>query len=352
MERLLRTRRIPTWFAAALLAGPSARATIVSPDDHYQFVVDSVTTKFEYALDTSLGSCTIPAGTSGTLSGNLFLQLHAGVTPLDSGSCDSGDCTCHPDLVGIIPNPVPGGPDLLELDFFSVRISPMTPRFSVSHGVFDTTSSFTCLDGTMVAHVLGHAPVSVPLAGMVSDSASSHGTIVIDNAGIHMDRQFSNRLNLDVPAVGLIVHLGLAGMIRADMLYAPVDRFCTPTLNSSGLAGRLDVTGTPSVTMNNCGIQVSQCPHDTFGVCFFGPDQGQLPFGNGVRCVTGTIHRLPSLHFSANGSASLALDLSSPPLSSYLRPGTTWGFQCGFRDPAAGGARFNATDAVRFRFVP
>jgi hypothetical protein len=352
MERTIRPLRVLVWTAGALLAAPSARAMNGSTDDHYRFLVDSVTTKIEFALDTSLGSCTIPAGTSGGLSGHIFMQLHSGVGPLGSGSCDGGDCTCHPDLVGVIPNPVPGGPDLLELDFLNLRISPTTPLFLVSHGAFDTTGSFACLDGTMVVRMLGHAPVNVPLAGLVSDSASSHGVILIDQAGIHVGRQFSNRLNVDVPVVGLVVHLGVAGVIRADMSYPQGERFCTPSVNSSGLAGRLDITGTTSVTMNDCGIQVSQCPHDTFGLCFFGQGRGQVTFGNGTRCVTGPTHRLPPMHFSANGSASLALDLSSPGLAPYLQPGTTWGFQCGFRDQAAGGAKFNATDAVSIRFVP
>lgn len=352
MERILRTRSLLTCTAVALLASSSTWAASGSNDDHYRFLVDSVATKVDFALDTSMGSCTIPAGTSGTLTGKLVLQLHSGAGGLGSGSCDSGDCTCHPDLVGVIPNPIPGGPNLLELDFLNLRISPMTPLFLVSHGAFDTTSSFTCLDGTMVVRLLGQVPVSCPLAGLVSDSTHSHGDIQIDQAGIHVARQFSNRLNVNVPVVGLVVHFGVAGMIQADLSYPPGQRFCTPSVNSSGLAGRLDLTGTPSVTMNDCGIQVSQCPHDTFGQCFFGQGQGQVVFGNGTRCVTGPIHRLPPIHFSANGSASLSLDLSSPGLSAYLQPGTTWGFQCGFRDQAAGGAKFNATDAVRIRFVP
>ncbi len=204
----------------------------------------------------------------------------------------------------------------------------------------------------MVVRLLGHSALNVPLAGRTTDSESSHGVISIDSAGIHVGRQFSNRLNVDVPALALSVHVGIAGMIRADMSFPPPTRFCTAAVNSSGMPGRIDLSGSTSVTMNDGVLLLSQCPHDRSAFCFFGDGQGQVAFGNGVRCVAGTLHRLPALRLSANGSASLSLDLSHPPLSNYLRPGTTWGFQCGFRDPAAGGAGFNATDAIRVRFVP
>jgi hypothetical protein len=339
--------------AAALIGSKASAATVTNTDDHYTFVVDSVTTKFEFAIDTNMGSCTFPNGSSASLTGNVYLQLHSGAgVPLGSGSCDSGDCTCVPDMVAVIPNSIPGGPNLLELDFFNLRISPTTPQFAIANGAFDTTGSFGCLGGTMVVHLLGQVPVNVPCGGLVSDSESTHGAIAIDASGIHVARQFSNRLNVDVPAVGLVVHIGVAGTIRADMSYPPAVRFCPATMNSTGLVGRIDASGTTSVTMNDCGLQFSHCPHDVFGVCFAGSSQGQVTYGNGVLCVVGTVHRLPSVHFAASGTASLALDLDSPPLSSYLVPGSTWGFQCAFRDPAAGGARLNTTDAIQLRFTP
>jgi hypothetical protein len=338
--------------AAISLLGSRATAASGNTDDRYRFVVDSVTTKIEYAVDTNLGPCTIAGGTNGTLSGTVFMQLHAGVLPLESGSCDGGDCSCLPDLVATIPNTVPGLPPLLELDFLNLRISPSSPTFAVAHGVFDTDSSFAVLDGTMVVRLLGYSPTTLSLVGSTSDSESSHGEIVIDHAGIHIGRQFSNRLNVDVPGLGLVVHLGVAGVIRADMSYPPADRFCSATANSSGLPGRIDSSGTTSVTMNDCVLAVSGCPHDSFAFLFFGSDRGQVTFGNGVRCVTGTLHRLPTLHLSSSGTASLALDLNDAHVAGSLRPGSTWGFQCGFRDTAAGGARLNATDAIGLRFVP
>jgi hypothetical protein len=233
-----------------------------------------------------------------------------------------------------------------------LHLSPTSPQFTITQGVFDTQESCGLLQGTMVVHLLGHAAHNVPLSGLVTDSESSHGTVLIDSGGIHVARQFSNRLHVDVPALAMWVSVGIAGTVRADMLFPPPDRFCTPTVNSSGMAGRIDLSGSTSVTMNDAVLLLSQCPHGTFAFCFFSDSQGQVVFGNGVRCVTGTLHRLPPLQLSANGTASLALDLDHPPLSSYLRPGTTWGFQCGFRDPAAGGAALNATDAIRLRFVP
>ena len=40
------------------------------------------------------------------------------------------------------------------------------------------------------------------------------------------------------------------------------------------------------------------------------------------------------------------------PTGGPIAAGSTWNFQCFFRDPAAGGSRFNTTDAVAVTFLP
>src|SRR5882672_2595886 len=166
LENFMKYRMDPTralaLFAAVATLGSRAVASQGHTDDRYEFLVDSVTTKIEFAVDTNLGSCTFPGGSSRTLTGHEFFQLHAGIPPLESGSCDGGDCRCVPDLVGIIPNSIPGGPDILELDFVNLHLSPTSPRFLVTNGMFDTQGSCAVLDGTMVVRLLGHSALNVP----------------------------------------------------------------------------------------------------------------------------------------------------------------------------------------------
>ena len=42
----------------------------------------------------------------------------------------------------------------------------------------------------------------------------------------------------------------------------------------------------------------------------------------------------------------------APPLAGNLVAGTRWNFQFVYRDSAAGGAMFNASDAIAIDFVP
>src|SRR5258705_5809199 len=93
MEQHLFPHRSPVFacIATAVLVGSRASATSGNTDDHYTFLVDNVTTKVVFQVDTSLGLCTIAGGNSGTMRGHVDLQLHAGGLPLESGSWRPGE---------------------------------------------------------------------------------------------------------------------------------------------------------------------------------------------------------------------------------------------------------------------
>lgn len=77
-----------------------------------------------------------------------------------------------------------------------------------------------------------------------------------------------------------------------------------------------------------------------------------MPFGNGTRCVGGpALQRLPLATANGNRAMRHSVYLTSPPApSGQISPGSTWHFQCWFRDPAAGGAAFNSSSALSLTF--
>jgi hypothetical protein len=90
------------------------------------------------------------------------------------------------------------------------------------------------------------------------------------------------------------------------------------------------------------------------GIFYYGPNQIQIPFGDGNRCVgaggTG-VFRLPVVFTDSSGEALQDLDFSvAGTLADNIQAGEVWNFQFWFRDPLAGGATFNLSDALEVTF--
>ena len=118
------------WTLCALsipLCPSAAQATV---NDHYTMQVDSVQSLVYYGLDTSLGPCTLSAGSTGHLSGDMVVVLRPGAFPISEGQLDGGNCGCQPDLIGIIPNALPGLPPLLEVHLDSLVVQSVSAPFS------------------------------------------------------------------------------------------------------------------------------------------------------------------------------------------------------------------------------
>ncbi|MCP3920832.1 MAG: hypothetical protein GY711_35340 [bacterium] len=110
----------------------------------------------------------------------------------------------------------------------------------------------------------------------------------------------------------------------------------------------------PSVAQNEVQLQALFLPSQTPGLFYHGPDQVQLPMGDGFRCVGGPLFRLPVVVSNDTGQAFFDLDLSTPPTAAgEILPGSTWNFQFWYRDPTGpGGSGFNWTDGASIRSCP
>lgn len=135
--------------------------------------------------------------------------------------------------------------------------------------------------------------------------------------------------------------------------------YCSAAPNSAGPGALLAHLGSTSHAANDLVLTATGGVPGQFGLFFYGTEQIQAPFGNGFRCVgdgaPGIFRLNPPLVFDPLGGLQRPLDLTQAPASGgpgEIGPGSTWNFQFWYRDPAAGGAGFNLSDALRATFCP
>lgn len=139
--------------------------------------------------------------------------------------------------------------------------------------------------------------------------------------------------------------------------------YCQTAPNSVGPGARIGHEGTTSITAADFTLTVNAAPPGQSALFFYGAAQTEIPFGDGFLCVAagppggspGLFRLNPPITLDGLGQASLLLDFESPPAGSgpgEILPGSTWNFQCWYRDPAAGGAGFNLSDALSATFCP
>jgi len=142
-------------------------------------------------------------------------------------------------------------------------------------------------------------------------------------------------------------------VFRAEryQLCMPPASYCLTAPNSVGSGALIGWTGSASYSSNDLTLNATGSSTSMPGLFYFGDQQLQTPFGDGVRCVGGNVFRLPVVFTDAGGQASYSLDLGNPLLpTSVIQSGATWEFQFWYRDPAFGGAGFNFSDALEVTF--
>lgn len=136
--------------------------------------------------------------------------------------------------------------------------------------------------------------------------------------------------------------------------------FCTSTTNSSGASALISASGSTSIAKNDFCLAVGTLPADAPGIFFYGTTQLQVPFGNGFRCVGGTVFQLwPATSADAAGRMTKSVDLTQPPGGfvggGQVQAGASWNFQAWFREPgpvAGTNAGFDLSDGLEVTFAP
>jgi len=130
-----------------------------------------------------------------------------------------------------------------------------------------------------------------------------------------------------------------------------ISNYCIGSPSSTGFGSALIATGSTSIAANDFGLTATLSPPGQFGVFFMGPNQVQIPFGDGFLCLAGGIVRFnPPILADAFGEASIAIDVTSPPAAGLIVAESTWNFQWWYRDPAGMLSGFNTSDAIEATF--
>jgi hypothetical protein len=122
------------------------------------------------------------------------------------------------------------------------------------------------------------------------------------------------------------------------------ENYCSVNKNSTGSGARLHMWGSHRISDNDLRLTAFAVPHEIF-LYFYGTTRTEVPFGNGYLCVSGQVVRLGPPKLAVGNAAVRQIDLSG------FLPGT-YNFQCWYRDPMAGGAFFNTSDAMAIPLVP
>jgi hypothetical protein len=133
------------------------------------------------------------------------------------------------------------------------------------------------------------------------------------------------------------------------------DSYCDSTPNSQGHTALISYIG--SLVLEQSSFSLSVTGHTvhaaSFGMFTYGAQPTNVPFGNGVLCIspfTPGIHRMPT---QALAQPTIALSMEDAAGQfALLTPGSSWYFQFWYRDPNAGGSMFNLSNGLHVVFAP
>lgn len=130
--------------------------------------------------------------------------------------------------------------------------------------------------------------------------------------------------------------------------------FCTGAPNSAGPGATMSWSGTNQISQNNFVLMTFGAPPNKTCMYIYGSGQvSPIIFGNGFRCIDTPLYRVKPLTTSNFvGDVIYNLDLNDLPAAGPIGPGETWNFMCWYRDPPAGGAQYNGSDALNTFWCP
>lgn len=199
----------------------------------------------------------------------------------------------------------------------------------------------------------GQPPEVVGFTGgmsSVTSTASDHRPVFVDLRLPFVDCNANSVADSTDIALGNSLDLN-ANQVP-DECECLVNTYCVLTPNSAGPGGVMAQSGSLSIGANNFVLNASGVPFSTIGLFFYSQTQAQIAFGNGTRCIGGTIIRLPLVSADSFGLVTYPVNFNALVAPGVIAPGIDWNFQYWFRDSAAGGSNFNLTNGLHVRFCP
>ena len=120
-------------------------------------------------------------------------------------------------------------------------------------------------------------------------------------------------------------------------------------MNGSGLGGKLETSGTSSIADDSLTLLGSQLAPSQPGLYFQGNNAVNSgdgnPFGDGLRCAGGGVHRLQVGFADSSGSSQTSISISA---SGAVSPGDVKRYQLWYRDPITSfcGFQFNLSNGI------
>ena len=137
--------------------------------------------------------------------------------------------------------------------------------------------------------------------------------------------------------------------------------YCLANVNDTGSAALLSGSGSASIGANDLQLRCGPIGTNRTGIFFFSDTPASqsdgTPFGEGRRCVVGSVARfLPPLH-ETGGFLNLAIDNTNLPGGVVIQPGETYFFQGWYRDTMDNNgdgvtSGFNLSDGLEIEFLP
>lgn len=129
--------------------------------------------------------------------------------------------------------------------------------------------------------------------------------------------------------------------------------YCSTSPNSAGSGALISAGGSTSFAANNLVFETTGVPPIKPGIYYYGPGTDSAPFGNGFRCVSGPVFRLPVTVSTPGGVMTWSYDNLAPPNpTGQVTPGSTWYYQLWYRDPLDPPAGFNLSNGLQIDFLP
>jgi len=318
---------------------PLLLASVAGAQANYSFQIDSNNTSFTWSGTTSVGDIDEQPSTF-TLVGDTRLTLDTGGSPVGSGQfSNGGDAVVTPDLYGEIPNPFPFLPPLAQIWVTNAHVKFSSPSFTLdATGAFSTSVTLTFLSGTVTIDDIGGGHTVLDLTGETSNPEQASGWVHFTGSGYMLDIPVSAVFDFADPTSGITGTITLSGGLIANYDPPAPTSYCTGMPNSVGAGASISASGSTSIGMADLVILTTGMPTYQFGLHFYGPNQANAVFGNGIRCVGAPLVRLHAASTGALGQISNLIDNSLLPSGGEVMVGDTRNFQCWYRDPAGGGA--------------
>jgi len=151
-----------------------------------------------------------------------------------------------------------------------------------------------------------------------------------------------------VPVAGLLLAIPSAAQGGATT-------YCTSTPNSTGVTATLAHFGSLNLLQTSFGLASTGLPVNptSFGLFTCGTIPTNVPFGNGTLCISPFAPGITKMGVRPLSSNTVTFSMpDSPAAFTQCTPGSTWYFQFWYRDPAAGGSRFNLSNGLQVSFAP